>query len=313
VLDTENKIPAQPKWGQHSVDSNNDGFITFWNDDTKQYIDVAVNTGVNANVTLASDLQGTYMTTSLSPQGTIAEVPNVFNPVYGMLCKEDGVYRVNVSFEDILLVKHSYPEIVDNWLTAEQSENVEAYITIKIHEAVSAQNVANIWNLNGAAQPGEDDARMAIQFSNAREHSFGPFFPSERGFNLKSSFIIPGAKDITFFKFLITIVNKNAAQKVRLYLDSRYNSPRQNLHNTFEGNDAVGFTREKAAHQFQGFEIGTHELLDTDQTPFVWPVNKHTASLLHIEKIAELPNKQLGNPGWVTSTSVTTRIWRKST
>ena len=311
VLDTENKIPAQPKWGQHSVDSNNDGFITFWNDDTKQYVDVAVNTGVNQNVTLASSQPGYYMTTSLSPQGTIAEVPNVFNPVYGMLCKEDGVYRVNVSFEDILLVKHSYPEIVDNWLTAEQSENVEAYITIKIHEAVSAQNVANIWNLNGAAQPGEDDARMAIELSNAREHSFGPFFPSERGFNLKSSFIIPGAKDITFFKFLITIVNKNAAQKVRLYLDSRYNPPLQNLHNTFEGSDAVGFTREKAAHQFQGFEIGTHELLDTDQTPYVWPVNKHTASLLHIEKIAELPNKQLGNPAWVTSTSVTTESGEK--
>lgn len=311
VLDTENKIPAQPKWGQHSVDSNNDGFITFWNDDTKQYVDVAVNTGVNQNVTLASDSQGNYMTTSLSPSGTIAEVPNVFNPVYGMLCKEDGVYRVNVNFDDILLVKHSYPVMVDNWLTRQQLENVEAYVTIKIHEAVTGQDVANLWSLSGTPQPGEEDARMSVQLSNMREHSFGPFFPSERGFNLKSSFIIPGAKDITFFKFLITIVNKNEVQKVRINLDSKYNSPHQNFHNTFEGREFVGFTKEKAAHQFQGFELGTHELLDIDQTPYVWPVNKHTASLLHIEKIAELPNKQLGRSEWAASTSVTTESGEK--
>ena len=311
MLDTENTIPVQPKWGQHSVDSNNDGFITFWNDDTKQYVDVAVNTGVNQNVTLASDLSGLYTTRGLSPNGTIAEVPNVFNPVYGMLCKEDGVYRVNVNFDDILLVKHSYPEMTDNWLTADQSKNVEAYVTIKIHEAVSGQDVANLWSLNGTPQPGEEDARMAIAFTNAREHSFGPFFPSERGFNLKSSFIIPGAKDITFFKFLITIVNKNASQKVRLHLDSKYNLPLQSTHNTFEGRDAVGFTKEKAAHQFQGFDIGTHELLDTDQSPYVWPLNKHTVSLLHIEKIAELPNKQVGRTEWAASTEVTTKSGEK--
>jgi hypothetical protein len=214
-----------------------------------------------------------------------------------MLCKEDGVYKVGVNFEDIILTNSSSID-AENFLESSEIENVEAYLTIKIHETWDPDPITPYPHQRTPGTVREDGSL------NVREHTFGPFPASERGFNIKSDFIIPGVKNSTFFKFLLTIVNKNTGTPIHAHLDTKLEPT--SSRNVFGLANGIGFSEEVAATRFTNSVLTeTWRVLDDNTLPYASPVNKHSISLLHIEKIAELPSVA-ENSIWASSTEETT-------
>ncbi len=308
-IDTDNTIPPLTKWNLHEDQSGNK-FFTFWDDKAKEYKDISVDTGDKRYNHI--NIHGSVQRTSLSGGGSnvFSNYPNMFNPVYGMLCKEDGVYKVSVNFEDILLTDRQYPINAYDFLPTALGENVEAYLTIKIQEGNVPGHVIPF--STGDSVRSANDIYERSDFPT-REHTYGPFLPSERGFNIKSDFIIPGVKDYTFFKFLLTVVNKNTNEEVYVTIDSNIGSTSTYTRNVF-GSSSYGWSREIAAKRFTNSVLTqTWSVLDDDTAFFETP-NSNSISLLHIEKIAELPsNSDPSNDihGWMGSTSETTESGEK--
>ena len=305
IIDVDNKIPASTKWGHHGESLDENGaisrFITFWDKNAEQYKDVSFLDGTPNQVYSRSSIDGAQVSSTLV---SLSTVPNVFNPVYGMLCKEDGVYKVSVNFEDIILSKTTQTISHNHFLTPGERNYVEAYLTIKVYEAhtpwaVLASNF--ISNRDNEANDIED-----IDFPT-REYSYGPFLASERGFNLKSDFIIPGVKDSTFFKFLITIVNKWNDQPVYVHFDTRLEGPTRGR-NIFGTSVGAGSSIETGAGDFAySTQTQTWKVLDDSSGA---PVNSQSTSLLHIEKIAELPAAKIPRD-WMSNTEETTESGEK--
>ena len=303
-VDVDNKIPALEKWNLHSDTGDGTGtkFFTFWDEQAEEYKDVSVESSSASPYTVLTLSTGSLFTRNLPNPLTWDAVPNVFNPTYGMLCKEDGVYKVGVNFEDIILTKTSSTTSTDGWLTPDQRDGVEAYLTIKIFEAFDPDSIIPNINLIGGNKAGNVSEANR---TNAREHTFGPFPASERGFNIKSDFIIPGVKDSTFFKFLLTVVNKNTETPIYLHLDTKLETANDDR-NVFGKSNGVGWSEEVAAKRFTGGALTqTWSFLDDNTLPYSNPVNRHSISLLHIEKIAELPSI-IESLVWASDTQETT-------
>ena len=311
IIDVDNKIPANTKWGRHgeSIDENGavSRFITFWDENTEQYKDVSFLDGQYNDIKAWDQNNGSTVENS---SVFFDSLPNVFNPVYGMLCKEDGVYKVSVNFEDIILSKSPNTSSYNNFLTPEERNDVEAYLTIKVYEAHTPWAVLrNNWGYPGATGDAYDKEDYDYPI---REHSYGPFLASERGFNLKSDFIIPGVKDSTFFKFLITIVNKSNDQTVYAHLDTKLESPAFGR-NIFGESTNAAYSLETGAYDFTLSALTqTWRILDDEALPYVSPANLKSISMLHIEKIAELPlPKTSAQRLWMSSTEETTESGEK--
>ena len=301
IIDVDNKIPANTTWGQHGESLDENGvvsrFITFWDENAEQYKDVSFLDNGQSNEVIA-----VYQTDGAQVQNqyiNLDTVPNVFNPVYGMLCKEDGVYKVSVNFEDIILSESTNVTSYNDFLIPDKRNNVEAYLTIKVYEAYTPWAVLGNTFFNYT----DFEASNVEKFEfPTREYSYGPFLASERGFNLKSDFIIPGVKNSTFFKFLITIVNKSNLEPVYVHFDTKLEAP-QRGRNIFGASTGSGFSLEKGAGDFASSALTlTWSLLDDGSS---FPVNRHSISLLHIEKIAELPAPD-SITSWMRATEETT-------
>lgn len=302
-IDINNEIPALPRWNLHSdaADGTEIKFFTFWDNNAKEYKDVSVDTLNNKRLIFQDYLYQRRNVSAIQPSLEWSNLPNVFNPVYGMLCKEDGVYKVSVNFEDIILTNSSITTSEYNFLNPEQRDNVEAYLTIKIHETVNPEGIIPF---SRGLFENDGDISEHVDAS-VREHTFGPFAASERGFNIKSDFIIPGVENSTFFKFLLTIVNKNTDTTVWTHLDTRLESS-SHRRNIFGKSNGVGFSKEVAAKRFTNSVLTqTWSFLDDDTLPYSNPVNMHSISLLHIEKIAELPSV-IESSTWASDTQETT-------
>ncbi len=301
-IDIDNKIPALTNWGLHSLTYDEAGnaskFLTFWDEQAEQYKDIPVPDGVSNKFFYLSEQDGAAVTSTIKDFDLF---PNVFNPVYGMLCKEDGVYKVSVNFEDIILSKTSSVDSQNHFLTPDERNNVEAYLTIKVYEAHTPFSVLNNGWTFGTQAP-EESNREDSDFP-VREQYYGPFPASERGFNIKSDFIIPGVKNSTFFKFLLTIVNKSETQDIYAHIDTKLELPTQ-TRNIFGTTPNIGFSREAAIGDFTSSALTqTWRYLDDDSLPYNAPVNAHSTSILHIEKIAELPTREDLNKVWMSTTS----------
>jgi len=136
-IDINNEIPPLPRWNLHSETNDGTGtkFLTFWDSNAKEYKDVSVDTLNNRRYIYKDYARQLVFEKNLDGSKTWNDIPNVFNPVYGMICKEDGVYRVSVNFEDILLTPSTNITSSNNFLNPDQRDDVEAYLTVKIHEA----------------------------------------------------------------------------------------------------------------------------------------------------------------------------------
>ena len=306
-VDIDNKIPALEKWNLHSDTGDGTGtkFFTFWDEQAEDYKDVSVEGSLSSPYTVLVNgtVNGVFKRNLPNPY-TWNTLPNIFNPTYGMLCKEDGVYKVGVNFEDIILTDSSRTDTATNLLESSETENVEAYLTIKIHEAYNPDPIIPYISLTN------DPGRVSESGeAKVREHTFGPFPASERGFNIKSDFIIPGVKNSTFFKFLLTIVNKNTGTSIYAHLDTKLETT--SSRNVFGLSNGTGFSEEVAAKRFTNSVLTeTWKVLDDNPLPYSNPVNKHSISLLHIEKIAELPSVA-GTPIWASDTQETTESGEK--
>ena len=305
-VDIDNKIPALEKWNLHSDTGDGTGtkFFTFWDEQAEEYKDVSVESSLNSPFTRINST-GSVHPRSLPSPYTWNDLPNIFNPTYGMLCKEDGVYKVGVNFEDIILTDSASTNTATNLLESSEIENVEAYLTIKIHEAYNPDPI--IPYIDQTNVPGRVSESSEAR---VREHTFGPFPASERGFNIKSDFIIPGVKNSTFFKFLLTIVNKNTGTSIYAHLDTKLETS-TSARNVFGFSNGIGFSEEVAAKRFTNSILTeTWKVLDDNPLPYSNPLNKHSISLLHIEKIAELPSVAL-NLIWKSDTQETTESGEK--
>jgi len=304
-IDVNNEIPALKKWNLHSeVDGTK--FFTFWDEQAEEYKDVSVDPLATGRFGYLATSTQNVSTRNLPNNYTWNDLPNIFNPTYGMLCKEDGVYKVGVNFEDIILTNSFSTTSNDNFLNPDQRDGVEAYLTIKIHEAYHPDSI--IPYIDQTSVPGRVSE---YDKTKVREHTFGPFPASERGFNIKSDFIIPGVKNSTFFKFLLTIVNKNTETPIYVHLDTELETTSDR--NVFGKSNGVGFSEEVAAKRFTTSALTqTWSFLDDNTLPYSNPVNRHSISLLHIEKIAELPSAA-ENLIWASETQETAESGEKIT
>jgi hypothetical protein len=315
-IDINNEIPPLTKWNLHSEVNDGTGtkFFTFWDSNAKEYKDVSVDTLNNKRYIYKDYPRQLVFDNNIDSSKTWNDIPNVFNPVYGMLCKEDGVYRVSVNFEDIILTNSSSTSSEYNFLNPDQRDDVEAYLTVKIHEAYNPDSVIPF---SRATLVNDGDVFKGTDV-DIREQSFGPFLASERGFNIKSDFIIPGVENSTFFKFLLTIVNKSTQEKIYVHIDTTLEQQPRTLKRGIFGRSqtGIGFSQETAAKRFTNSALTqTWEVLDDDTLPYSHPVNRYAISLLHIEKIAELPRIPAGSNSipfnWQNHTEETTESGEK--
>ena len=108
---------------------------------------------------------------------------------------------------------------------------------------------------------------------------------------------------------MLTIVNKNTGTSIYAHLDTKLETT--SSRNVFGLSNGTGFSEEVAAKRFTNSVLTeTWKVLDDNPLPYSNPVNKHSISLLHIEKIAELPSVA-GTPIWASDTQETTESGEK--
>ncbi len=87
IIDVDNKIPANTKWGHHGLSLGENGeisrFITFWDEQAEQYKDVSFLDGQPNEINVFESIQGSNGSSALQHFNVI---PNIFNhilsPIY---------------------------------------------------------------------------------------------------------------------------------------------------------------------------------------------------------------------------------------